>query len=168
MSDENETVDETVDETGEDESAAPAMVLDPAVDLELSQTRRHVAGLVALVSGQGEADVAIAGAGSKFLAETELARIARKANRKPRRQNDPKLEEGWVTLRFRITEQQRAVVEAACDKVLELSGKDKKGAYKGWALEMCCADFLAGHGLFLGSRATSAAGGGLVSSEDVP
>lgn len=130
------------------------VVLDPDAEKALDAARAEVGALVAKVTGQDDVETAIAGAGQKFLADTDMEAVAGKIQRKAakRRSNDPKLDEGWVTLRFRITPEQRNVVEAAIDKAVEMAGKDKSGAYKGWGLEMVCADFLAGQGLFIGSR----------------
>lgn len=86
----------------------------------------------------------IAGASNKFLADTTEARIA-KPPAKPRRANDPKIEEGWVTLRFRITEEQRTIINAAMDKAKEIAEVEGR-LWKGVALEYVAADFLSSHG----------------------
>ena len=133
------------------------MTLDAATANALATVRTEVEQFVQSVPRQDEVENEIANAGQKFLAATDLVnvqgKLARKAN--PRRAHDPKIEEGFVTLRFRITLDQRDVVMAAIDKAIEQSGRDKGKAYKGWGLEMVCAEFLAGCGVLMGTKAPS-------------
>lgn len=83
------------------------------------------------------------GASNRFLVNTEKHKLE-KLPKKPR-SKDPKLEDGWVTLRFRITEAQRDIVDAAMKRAKEIS-EIKGKLWKGVALEWVASDFLAGHG----------------------
>lgn len=89
----------------------------------------------------------VSGASKKFLAATKPEKLKRTSATTPRkkRSNDPKLDAGWVTLRFRITLDQRQVVMAAMERAREIAQVNNK-MWKGVALEYVAADFLASHG----------------------
>lgn len=89
----------------------------------------------------------VSGASKKFLAATKPERLTRsKSPPQKKRSKDPKLEQGWVTLRFRITMDQRQVIMAAMERVREIAQVNDK-MWKGVALEYVAADFLASHGV---------------------
>jgi len=83
----------------------------------------------------------VKGASARFLNATEVDKL----DRKPR-SKDPKQEDGWFTLRFRITEDQKDVIMNACKRAKEVAELEGR-VWKGVALEWVCADFLAGHGM---------------------
>ena len=86
----------------------------------------------------------VSGATNKFLSDTKDEKL--KNSKRVRPGKDPKLEDGWTTLRFRITLEQRDIVMAAMAKTKELSGKVGGKLWKGVALEWVAADFLASYG----------------------
>lgn len=89
----------------------------------------------------------VSGASKKFLAATKAERLTRsKSPPRKKRSKDPKLEQGWVTLRFRITMDQRQVIMAAMERSREIAQVNNK-MWKGVALEYVAADFLASHGV---------------------
>lgn len=88
----------------------------------------------------------VSGASKKFLAATKPEKLKRGApGPRKKRSKDPKLESGWVTLRFRITMDQRQVIMAAMERAREIAQVNNK-MWKGVALEYVAADFLASHG----------------------
>lgn len=87
----------------------------------------------------------VRGASTSFLTKTSIDKVLEKRENSERRRNDPKLEDGWVTLRFRITETQRDLLNDVLDRVREIAGIQGR-LWKGVALEWLCADFIAGHG----------------------
>ena len=93
----------------------------------------------------------VAGASTKFLSATKpeklTAAVGKKKAKRAKRSQDPKLEDGWVTLRFRITPDQREVIAAAMERARELSDIQDRKQWKGVALEYVAADFIASHGM---------------------
>lgn len=92
----------------------------------------------------------VVGAGSRFLSDTKDAKLTvahkqKKDSKSNQRRYDPKLSDGWVSLRFRVTVDQRIVIAAAMERAREIAGIEGK-LWKGVALEYVAADFLAGHG----------------------
>lgn len=88
----------------------------------------------------------VRGASTSFLTKTSIDKALEKREKNERRGYDPKLEDGWVTLRFRITQKQRDMLNEALERVKETAGISGR-LWKGVALEWLCADFLAGHGV---------------------
>jgi len=87
----------------------------------------------------------VSGATNKFLSDTKDEKLTRKRRVRPNK--DPKLEDGWTTLRFRITLEQRDIIMAAMERAKELSTQiPGKRAWKGVMLEYVAAEFLASNG----------------------
>jgi hypothetical protein len=86
-------------------------------------------------------------AGNRFLVATKDERLLRgRHSKKVGRGSDPKLGDGWVTLRFRITLSQREIIMAAMERAKEMADVEGRG-WKGVALEYVAADYLASHGM---------------------
>ncbi len=89
----------------------------------------------------------VIGASSKFLFATKKEKLTSQvAQKKINRSKDPKIEDGWVTLRFRITPDQRHIIMAAMERAREMSNLGGAKQWKGISLEYVAADFLASHG----------------------
>lgn len=86
----------------------------------------------------------VAGASKKFLRDTRDEKLEPK-EKKHSKGPSPKIENGWVTLRFRITLEQRDIIAAAMERAREIQGL-QGSLWKGVALEWVAADFLAGNG----------------------
>lgn len=114
-------------------------------DLNRSAVTKADSGSLEPIVESLERDVS--GASKRFLAATkpEKLTVAGQTPKRTQRSQDPKLGDGWVTLRFRITVDQRKVIMNAMERCKELAGVEGK-MWKGIALEYVAADFIASHG----------------------
>jgi hypothetical protein len=88
----------------------------------------------------------VAAASKAFLSQTEPEKLDLQVRAAKRVGKDPSLDQGWVTLRFRITVEQRDVIWGAMERAREIAQVPGK-LWKGVALEYVAADFVAGHGM---------------------
>ena len=112
----------------------------------LEKTAREQADSGTLPHDVVETELDVAAAGKKFLRATDENKLGQKTNKEKGRGADPKLEDGWTTLRFRISLEQRDVIAAAMERAREIADTIDGKLWKGVALEYLAAEFLAAHG----------------------